>query len=97
MTAAKMLDNYFRLGNERAEVRYVEGERRFAEETFEALTDALSAVTSYFELPPPFRKVRAVLAPEEQARSLGRRWRTWLVGAGRLTRQPGEPGSGRRR
>ncbi len=58
-----MLDNYLRLGNEKAEIRYVEGEQQLAGETFDALAEALSAITCYFELSKPFPKVRAVLVP----------------------------------
>jgi hypothetical protein len=55
------LNNYLRLGDEKVEIMYVEGEREFAQESFDTLGNALSIVTSYFSIAEPFPKIRAVL------------------------------------
>ncbi len=56
-----MLDNYLTLENAQFEIRYVEGEHRFAQEALGILSTALPSITSYFLLSNPFPKVRAVL------------------------------------
>jgi len=56
-----MLDNYLTLENAQFEIRHIEGERQFAQETIRVLSDGLIQITRYFRLSKPFSKVRVVL------------------------------------
>jgi hypothetical protein len=56
-----MLGDYLTLENARFEIRFVEGERPFAEETLGTLSEALPSLTRTFLLAEPLPKVRAVL------------------------------------
>jgi len=56
-----MLENYLILGDAKIEIRYVEGERRFAAQAFDVLDGALPTITSYFGIAQPFPKVRVIL------------------------------------
>jgi hypothetical protein len=56
-----MLDDYLTLGDQKLEIRYVEGDRGFAEETFAVLSKALPYLTRYFLFSESFPKVRTVL------------------------------------
>ena len=57
-----MLNNYLALGKD-IEVRYIEGDEPFAEETFIALKEALVSLSKYFCLKEPFPKIRVILVP----------------------------------
>jgi len=59
-----MLDNYLTLGDVQFEIRYVEGEYRFAQETFAVLGRAFPSIASYFLVSDPFPKVTVVLVPD---------------------------------
>lgn len=56
-----MLDNYLSLENAQIEIKYVEGERQFAQESLDVLSEALFSISRYFCLSHPFPKVRIVL------------------------------------
>ncbi len=56
-----MLDDYLTLENLQLEIRFQEGEHRFALEAFDTLKKALPSISHYFLLSRPFPKVRAVL------------------------------------
>lgn len=56
-----MLNNYLRLDKNNIEVRYIEGDKAFAEETFIALKEALIYLSEYFCLKEPFPPIRAIL------------------------------------
>jgi hypothetical protein len=56
-----MLKNYLTLGDAKIEIRYVEGERRFAAQAFDVLDAALPTITSYFAIAQPFPRVRVIL------------------------------------
>ena len=58
-----MLDDYLALGNDRIEVRYIDKDRSFAEETSVMLEEAVDSLTRYFHLKVPFPPVRAILVP----------------------------------
>ncbi len=56
-----MLKNYNKFGDEKVEIRYVDGEQEFAEIAFDALSMAFPVISSYFILSKPFPKVKVVL------------------------------------
>ena len=60
---AVVLDSYLLLGKDNIEVRYIEGDKPFAEETLIALKGALVSLSKYFCLKEPFPKIRAILVP----------------------------------
>jgi hypothetical protein len=62
----QMLDDYLVLGGKNIEVRYVDGDKLFAEETASALTEAIASVSTYFSLETPFPPIRAILAPHRE-------------------------------
>jgi hypothetical protein len=59
-----MLDDYCTLGDAQFEIRYAEGEDRYAKESYAILSKALPFVTGYFLVSEPFPKVRAVLVTD---------------------------------
>lgn len=58
-----MLDDYLALVGDKIEVRYMDKDRPFAEETFVMLEKAVDSLTRYFDLKAPFPVVRAILVP----------------------------------
>jgi hypothetical protein len=56
-----MLNGYLALGNAQFEIRYGEGDHRFAQEVFGILSQELPSLTDYFLLQELFPKVRVVL------------------------------------
>jgi hypothetical protein len=56
-----MLNSYLALGDAKIEVRYADGEQRFAAEAFAVLDQALPGITAYFNLADPFPRVRVIL------------------------------------
>jgi hypothetical protein len=58
-----MLDNYIIVGDQKIEIRYVEGERGFAQKAFFILSKTLPFITDYFRLSRDFPKIRVVLVP----------------------------------
>lgn len=61
-----MLDNYLVLGEGNIEVRYIEGYKPSAEETFIDLKEALVFLSRYFCLKKPFPPIRAILVPNRR-------------------------------
>ncbi|HQG81918.1 MAG TPA: hypothetical protein PLU14_00825 [Caldisericia bacterium] len=59
-----LMDNYLVLSKDSIEVRYIEGDRQFAEETFIALKEALIFLSDYFCLKELFPSIRAILVPD---------------------------------
>jgi hypothetical protein len=75
-----LLDSYLTLGDAQFEIRFVEGEHRFAREAFDILSEALPSITRYFLVYRPFPKARVVLVTprwwsEGLAVYLSRQWR----------------------
>lgn len=56
-----MLDNYLVLNKNNIEVRYIEGDKPFAKETFIAINEALVSLSKYFCLKEHFPPIRAIL------------------------------------
>jgi hypothetical protein len=63
LRSRNMLDDYLTFGDQKLEIRYVNGEQEFAEETFASLSKASRHLIRYFRLSESFPKVRAVLVP----------------------------------
>jgi len=61
-----MLDNYLMLSKDNIEVRYVEGDEAFTEETFIALKKAFVFLSKYFCLKEAFPLIRAILVPNRK-------------------------------
>jgi len=58
-----VLDNYLMLSKDNIEVRYIEGDKPFAKETFITLKEALVSLSKYFCLKEAFPPIRAILVP----------------------------------
>jgi len=58
-----VIDNYLVLGKDNIEIRYIGGDKPFAEETFIALKEVLVFLSKYFGLEEPFPSIRAILVP----------------------------------
>lgn len=58
-----MLDDYLLLDRDRIGIRYTGGDRAFAEETANALAEAILDLSDYFGLRQPFPRIRVVLVP----------------------------------
>jgi len=59
-----MLDDYLALVNGKIEVRYMDKDRPYAEETSIMLEKAVDSLTDYFNLKAPFPVARAILVPD---------------------------------
>jgi len=59
----KMVDSYLKLRKHSIEVRFVEGDKDFAEETLAILEDAIVSLSKYFCLKKTLPPIRAILVP----------------------------------
>jgi len=59
-----MLDHYLKLGDASIEIRYVDGEREFAELALESLNDKLPSLMDTFQIPGAFPAITVVLVPD---------------------------------
>jgi hypothetical protein len=71
-----MLKDYFVLGNETIEVRYIPGEEIFASDAFTTLEKERPVILSYFQMLEPLPQTRMILVTKRS--EFDRLVRDWL-------------------